>query len=513
MTQHFEADVAVIGTGAGGGTLAYALKDSGAEILLLERGGFLPSEAENWSPAAVFGEQRYKTTERWRDGTGRSFRPGMHYFVGGNTKVYGAALPRLRCEDFSAYDHADGNSPAWPITYEELEPYYQRAEVLYRVHGTATEDPTEPPRSGPYPFPPVPDEPEIARLRERLLAQGLHPYSIPLGIDLAVGGTCVRCATCDGYPCRVHAKSDADTRAVRPALESQAVTLRTHAFVERLVTTSDGDRVTQAHGVGSDGPFTVSAKTFVIACGAVNSAALLLRSRSAAHPDGLANSSGHVGRNYMSHVHTGILALGPHRNHTSFQKTLAVNDYYLQTDDSPHRMGTLWLIGKIRGPMLRAVIERVPASISGLVAAHSVDWWACTEDVPKPDNRVTLDPDGTIRIAWTPNDLGPHQRLVSRARQVLRQAGYKFVLTRRMGIEFNAHQCGTVRFGSDPRDSVLNPLCRAHDVSNLYVVDASFFPSSAALNPVLTIAAQALRVADQIGSCSGPRPVCRWSCT
>jgi choline dehydrogenase-like flavoprotein len=496
MPQALAADVAIIGTGAGGGTLAYALKDSGAQVVLLERGGFLPSEPENWSPGAVFGEQRYKADERWRDGDGRSFRPGIQYFVGGNTKVYGAALARMRREDFAEYRLEDGVSPAWPITYDDLEPYYGRAERLYRVHGVTGEDPTEPPRSSPYPFPPVPDEPVIAELRARLRRQGLHPYSLPLGIDLAEEGTCIRCGTCDGFPCRVGAKSDADVRCVRPAIESPNVALLTETCVERLTTSDDGSRVTAAECRTPQGTLRVQARTFVVSCGAVNSAALLLRSTSAAHPDGLANSSGQVGRNYMSHVHTSLLALAPRRNTTTFQKTLAVNDYYHGDDGWPYPLGTLWLIGKVRAPMLRATMRGLPNGVARAVAARSVDWWACSEDVPSPDRRVTLDPDGTIRVSWRPTNLRSHRRLVGLGRRMLRRAGYPVVLHRHMGPEFNAHQCGTARFGTDAGTSVLDPLCRTHDVENLFVVDSSFFPSSAVLNPVLTIAAQALRVAD-----------------
>jgi choline dehydrogenase-like flavoprotein len=492
--NHF--DIAIIGTGAGGGTLAFGLKDSGARVLLLERGPFLPSQSANWSPQSVFGDQIYKTTELWRNAEGRAFRPGMQYFVGGNTKVYGAALPRMRRKDFTAYPHEDGISPAWPITYEELEPYYERAENLYRVHGSAGEDPTEPERTSGYPYPAVPDEPVVAELRGRLRAQGLHPYSLPLGIDLRPEGTCIRCGTCDGYPCRVMAKSDADARCVRPVLEGSSVSLQTEAFVTRLECNRDGDRVVEARGVGKRGAFVASAKTFVVSCGAVNSAALLVRSASPAHPDGLANRSGQVGRNYMAHVHSGILAFRRERNTTTFQKTLAVNDYYEGEDDWPYPLGSLWLIGKVRGPMLRALIRGLPRPVARTLAARSIDWWACSEDLPNPDHRVTVDPDDSIRVTWRPTNLQSHRRLVAHGRRMLRRAGYPLVLSRRMGVEFNAHQCGTARFGRDPRDSVLDPLGRTHDVENLYIVDASFFPSSAVLNPVLTIAAQALRVAD-----------------
>ena len=302
-------DIVIIGTGAGGGTLAYALRDSGARVLLVERGDFLPQEPQNWQPAEVFDQRRYKPPEDWLDAQGRPFHPGVHYFVGGNTKVYGAALPRFRREDFRAIEHEGGTSPAWPIGYDDLEPYYAAAERMYMVHGEPGQDPTEPPRAGPFPFPAVPHEPYIEDLAARLRAQGAHPFALPMGIDLRPGGRCVRCKTCDGFPCKVLAKGDAEVCAVRPALSSERVTLWTRAYARRLLTDPSGRRVT-ALEVERDGTLlTVSAELFVVSCGAANSAALLLRSASGMHPNGLANSSGLVGRNYMVHNNTALMAV------------------------------------------------------------------------------------------------------------------------------------------------------------------------------------------------------------
>jgi choline dehydrogenase-like flavoprotein len=497
--MHSAYDIIIIGSGAGGGTLAYALRDSGARVLLLERGDFLPQEPENWNPTAVFDQQRYKPKEVWRDAEGRPFHPGVHYYVGGNTKVYGAALPRLRREDFDLIEHEGGVSPAWPIRYQDLEPYYARAEQIYMVHGASGEDPTEPPRSGPFPFPAVPHEPYIAELAERLRIQGLHPFGFPLGIDLRAGGRCVRCKTCDGFPCNVLAKSDADVRCVRVATQSANVELLTRAYARRLLADSSGRRVVAVE-VERDGErFEVPADIVVVACGAVNSAALLLRSANAAHPNGLANSSGLVGRNYMVHNNTALMAVHPtRRNPTTFQKTLAVNDFYFASDSWPHPMGNLQLLGKLQAGMLTANQRLVPRRLLQGMTDRSVDWWVMSEDLPDSENRVRLGSDGGIRIHWRPNNLVAHAQLVRAARRMLRRAGYPIVLTQRMGIETNSHQCGTLRFGEDPAASVLDPFCRTHDLANLYVVDSSFFPSSAAVNPALTIAAQALRVADHM---------------
>ncbi len=493
-------DLVIIGTGMGGGTLAYALRDSGRKILLLERGDYLPSESENWSPEAVFDRKRYKPKEQWFDHTGHPFSPGVHYFVGGNTKVYGAALPRFRQEDFSSLEHEEGVSPGWPVTYEDFEPYYCRAEKMLFVHGETGSDPTDPPRSASFPFPAVPDEPYIKDLRTRLEGQGLHPFSLPLGIDLRSGGTCIRCKTCDGFPCKVFAKADADICCVRPAVASEKIELLTRAFARRLITDASGEKVTEVE-IERDGEVRrIGADTFVVSCGAVNSVALLLRSASAHHPNGLANSSGLVGRNYMVHNNTALMAIHPFRiNRTTFQKTMAVNDFYFRGETGyRYPLGNLQLLGKLQAGMLTADQRWVPKPILRALANRSVDWWVMSEDLPDPENRVTLGQGGRIEVHFRPHNLGAHTRLIKAATRMLKKAGYPIVWIQRMGIETNSHQCGTMRFGTDPKSSVLNLFCRSHDVTNLFVVDSSFFPSSAAVNPALTIAAQALRVADHI---------------
>ena len=501
MTRAYHADMVIVGSGMGGGTLAWALRDSGAKVLLLERGDFLPSEPENWSPEAVFGENRYKTKERWRDACGGWFSPGVHYFVGGNTKVFGAALPRLREADFGEIQHAGGVSPAWPISYHDLAPYYDRAERLYWVHGEAEVDPTDPPRSGPFPFPPMPPDPYMEDLAERFRLQGLHPAPLPLGLDYRPGGRCVRCETCDAFPCRALAKGDAEACAVRPAIESPNVELWTNTFATRIMTNPSGDRVTGVEVQRGGEWMRVAADIVVVAGGAVNSAALLLRSATDRHPHGLANSSGLVGRNYMVHTNSVLVAIDFRRpNPTVFQKTISLNDFYHAGFDSefPFPMGNLQPIGKLQAAMMRGVARHAPDWSLRAAARQSVDWWVMSEDLPDQANRVTLDSGGDIVIHWRPNNLAAHLRLMREARTMLRRAGYPILLDRQMGIATNSHQCGTLRFGSDPRRSVLDSYCRAYDVDNLYVVEASFFPSSAAVNPALTIAAQSLRVGDHL---------------
>lgn len=496
-TEHF--DVVIIGTGAGGGTMAHALSSTGARILVLERGQAVPQEAENWDPAAVWQQQRYRPAERWLDRRGRPFLPFVHYVVGGNTKFWGSVLYRLRRDDFDEIEHADGVSPAWPIDYATLAPWYDAAERLYHVHGEVDGDPTEVPRSA-FPYPPVRHEPAIAELVAQLRDQGLHPTALPLGmVSPGEPGGCQLCSTCNSFPCRIRAKSDADTMCIEPATGSDNVTLWTGARALRLVTDARGGRVVAAEVLRGGRRVRVTGDTFVVSCGAVNSAALLLQSASDRHPDGLANSSGLVGRRYMAHLSTMMEAVHPWRvNPTVFQKTVAVNDFYRAGHGRPYPLGHLQSQGRAHGPIVQAAVPVLPRRFCDAVVRRGVDWLAMSEDLPRESNRVTVEGDGRIRLSYRPNNLGPHRELVREARRMFRRAGYWPVITWSFNVRNTTHQCGTLVFGTDPRTSVLDPWCRSHDVENLFVVDASFFPSSAAVNPGLTIIAQALRVADHL---------------
>ncbi|MGE0393824.1 MAG: GMC oxidoreductase [Vicinamibacterales bacterium] len=503
-------DIIIIGSGAGGGTLAHALAGTSARVLVLDRGDYIPQEPENWDPDAVWRDLRYRTDERWLDGDDRVFRPYTHYCVGGNTKFWGAVLYRFREEDFGALAHVDGVSPAWPIAYRDLAPYYDRAERLYQVRGDSADDPTEPPR-GPFPHPAVPHEGKTAAMVEGLRQQGLHPTPLPLGV-LRPGEPdgCRLCRTCNSFPCRVLAKSDADVCCVRPVAGAGNVTLWTNAYVTRLETDAGGRTVVAAE-VEKDGEIVrLTASTFVVSCGAVNSAALLLRSGGDRHPDGLANSSGLVGRRYMAHIATMISAtrLGDFNN-VSFQKTIAINDFYLKGRDVDYPLGQIQSQGHIHPVMIQmaAPPDYQPLAISipqwfysAAWTAWSTEWLAMTEDLPHEENRVTVTETGHIRLTYHLSNQVAHQKLVDEVDRMLKGLGYHFIKPVSFGVGNTTHQCGTVVFGEDPKTSVLDPFCRAHDVDNLYVVDASFFPSSAAVNPGLTIAAQALRVADHLKS-------------
>jgi choline dehydrogenase-like flavoprotein len=509
-------DVIVIGSGAGGGTLVNHLAPSGKRVLLLERGDWLPQEKQNWSSQDVFVDGRYISPDTWHYADGEAFQPQVHYFVGGATKLYGAALYRLRKEDFDELRHHDGISPAWPIEYSEMEPYYARAEDLYEVHGARGEDPTEPPSTGPYPHPAVSHEPRIQQLHDDLAAAGYHPFHAPCGVMLNEEARpfsiCVRCGECDGFPCLVHAKSDAEVCAVRPALMHQNVTLMTNSQAIRLETNGPGTAVTGVvvdHGDGA-APVTYNADIVVVACGAANSAKLLLCSGTERHPNGLANGSDQVGRNYMFHNSQAVLALSQEENPTVFQKTLGLNDFYFSGPDFDYPLGNIQMVGKSQAPMFRGEkpIETKLAPTRSLeeIARHAVDFWLSTEDLPRPENRVTLARDGAVKLAYTPTNDESRGRLYNQLKSMLGHIGMHpdhllhrhAYLKTAIPVAGCAHQAGTCRFGTDPARSVLDRNCRAHEIDNLYVVDTSFFPSIGAVNPALTAMANGIRVGDHL---------------
>jgi choline dehydrogenase-like flavoprotein len=497
VTEHY--DIIIIGTGAGGGTMAHALASSGARILILERGDFVPQEEENWNPEAVWKHLRYQTTERWIDDRGREFRPYTHYCVGGNTKFWGSVLYRLRREDFDAVEHAGGVSPAWPIDYDTLEPFYDEAERLYQVRGQHGVDPSEPPR-GPYPFESVPHASGMEAIVERLRGMGLHPSPLPLGL-LRPGKSdgCILCNTCNSFACKLHAKSESDVCCIRPAIERANVTLWTRACARRLLTDGPGNKVVGVEVERDGQTVRVGGSLFVVACGAINSAALLLQSATSAHPNGLANSSGLVGKRYMAHLATMMQGFHPfRRNPIVFQKTVAINDFYLRGPGSGYPLGQIQSQGRTHGVMAQTVVPWIPLWAYEAWVSRGVDWLVMSEDLPSERNQVTVNGDGRIRLQYRPNNLTAHRQLVTLTHRILRRLGFWVVVKHSHGAKNTTHQCGTLCFGTDPRTSVLDPYCRSHDVDNLFVVDASFFPSSAAMNPGLTIAAQALRVAEHI---------------
>ena len=503
-------DVIVIGSGAGGGTLTHALAPTGKRILLLERGDWMPREPQNWDSKAVWIDKRYANSGKWTDAaTGKMFTPKQHYYVGGNTKVYGAILFRFRERDFGEINHVDGVSPAWPIDYHDLAPWYDRAEALYQVHGEHGIDPTEPPAATPYAFPAISHEPRIEQLNSDLRKAGLNPFPLPNGILLDESApwrsACIRCATCDGYACPTNGKADAAVIAVEPALRYPNVTLRTNSVVTLLETDSTGRTVTgivvQRGGIEE----RYSADVVVVAAGAINSAALLLRSRNDRHPDGLGNSSGQVGRNLMLHNNSSLIAFSNMPNPTKFQKTLGINDFYFGDPDSDFDfpLGAMQMLGKSDATLIGFDVK--DAADPAEVARHALDFWLTTEDLPLPDNRVTVDDDGDISLRYTPTNLVAHARLRAKFESLLsamqcRDDVYENLsyVGGRLGLAGVAHQNGTIRFGPDPATAPLNLDCKLRELDNVYVADSSFFVSSTAVNPTLTIIANSLRVAEVV---------------
>jgi len=493
MASPETVDILIVGSGVGGATCAAGLAPAGARILILERGARLRDSAEARDARAIFQRGVFRPQETWIDGAGQPFNPGNYYYVGGNSKLYGAVLLRYRARDFDPVRYRDGETPGWPFPYSELEPWYCLAETLYNVRGAVGFDPTEPKHSAPYPFSAVPDEPAIAKVRERLRRVGLNPFSLPLGVD--VDKWLARAKTpWDAFPDTGTGKMDAETCALRQALAHANVQLRENARVERLLVGRDGKRITGAQALVAGERKIISARVVILAAGAVNSAALLL----ASGDGGIANRSDAVGRHFMNHNCSALLAIDPRTvNDSVYQKTLGVNDFYLDDGRSGPPLGNIQLLGRVTAPILKSNIPSAPEWALSLLTRRAVDWYAMSEDLPNPESRVTVR-GGQIHLDWKRSNWSAHEGLVKAFKERLRAASYPIVLSKPFDRRTPSHQCGTVRMGNDPKTSPLDPFCRAWDHPNLFVVDASFLPTSAAVNPSLTIAAQALRVADHI---------------
>ncbi|MDX0009835.1 choline dehydrogenase-like flavoprotein [Sinorhizobium medicae] len=485
-----QPDIVIIGSGMGGATLAAGLAGSGARIVILERGEAIVDTPQARDARAIFIDKHFRTTERWQVGK-RRVRPSHYYCVGGNTKFYGAILIRYRREDFGEKQHFTGTSPAWPFSYETFEPWYSAAETLYAVRGTLDEDPTEPYHSIPYPHPPVPDEPDIARFRAELRGVGLHPASLPLGIDIDAWLQRGQ-DPWDAFPDTTGGKMDAQTRGLATALADSLISLETGARVDRLEVSPDGRRVAAVHYRQHGETKVLRPGLVVLSAGAINSAAILLRSGA------IANSSDQVGRNYMNHNGAMMLVIDPRRrNRAVYQKTIHVNDFYFGDGANPRPLGNFQMVGKVSAPMLASATGYVPRGILSAVAQRSIDCFAMSEDLPDPESRVHVR-GSDIALDWKRTNLPALTHLLTALKERLRACGYPIIFTQRYTEENSGHQCGTVRMGNDPAKAPLDPYCRAYDQPNLFVVDASFLPNSAAVNPSLTVAAQALRVADHI---------------
>ncbi len=492
-------DIIIIGSGAGGGTLACKLAPSGKKILVLERGDYIPKEKENWDPKEVFTNGRYRTTEKWYDKDDKPFSPYAHYAVGGNTKMYGAALFRLRESDFKDTRHYGGVSPAWPIKYDDLEPFYEEAEKLYSVHGERGIDPTEPRANSVYPLPALKHEPSMQDLFDSIRGLGYRPFPLPIGVRLnnnKEGSSPIHLSNFDGFPDPTEAKADAQVVALKEALKTSTVTLLTHAHVDRLVTDKSKRRISVVEVTRHGEKISFEGGLVVLAAGAVNSAAILLRSGN------LANSSGLVGRNYMLHQNGCVINFSQKLNTSQFQKSFSLSDFYHEAEDSEFPLGTIQLMGK-NDPdtVLGLTQEQLPGKSFEELSTHSIDFWITSEDLPDYNNQVTLGKDGSIKTIYTVNNREAYDRLKKKLYTILDKLAEKDPLYKNavrvgydLGVSGVSHQMGTLKFGKDPKTSVLDVNCKAHDIDNLYAVDASFFVSSGAFNPSLTIMANALRV-------------------
>ncbi len=503
-------DFMIIGTGIGGSTMALKLAKSGKSVLILERGGFIPKEKDNWDPLKVMVMGKYRPLEEWLDKDDKPFRPFIHYNVGGNSKVYGAALFRFRLSDFENVQHYGGVSPEWPLKYDSFEKYYTEAEKMFHVHGLRGLDPTEPPTQVPYPLPPLVYEPEIVSLVAKLQEIGLKPFPLPMGIrfpqDSDPNEPPVFLENFDGYPDPTDSKSDGYSCGLKQILQFPNVTLITHAFVSKLLTSEDGRKVIKVVTLVNGEECEFIADKVILACGAVNSAALLLRSKNDHHTNGLANSSDQVGRNLMIHHNGCMVAFTKMKNLTLFQKSFGLADFYHHADDSKLPLGEIQLMGKNDPETIKFLgKDKFPNKTYEELREMAIDFWLTAEDLPSPDNRVTLTQNGQIKVNYERNNILAFERLQQKLKQVFEKLGsldenFKDTFWNGYNLDISgmSHQNGTLRFGMDPKTSVLDINCKAHDLDNLYVVDASFFPSCGAFNPSLTIAANSLRVSEYI---------------
>ncbi len=493
--QHY--DVIIIGSGAGGGTLAHKLAHAGKQILILERGDFMPLSEQNRTNVDVFKRERYHAPEQWYDQVGEPFSPQTNYAIGGNTKIYGATLMRMRSRDFEAVPCQQGLSPQWELSYADFEPYYTAAEQLYQVHGSTDQDPSEPFHSQAYPYPAPDHDLCMQAVIAALGHQALHPAALPLSLTRQAGDP----------------TGDAEVFGIQPILSLDNVTLKTGALVTYLHTNPSGQVVKAVEATIGNQDWLFSGDIVVLACGAINSAALLLKSANDRHPHGLANSSDQVGRNLMKHQMSAVVQLSTETNSGTFPRSVSINDYYWGDQNYDYPMGHIQNTGGLlqdvifaeSPPVLSLLAKVLPGFGLKQLAYRSIGWWVQTEVLPDPNNRVLWDK-SKLRVEFTPNNTEAHDRLVVRWIDILQSVEKQIKGFHAGGlhprgeapIQVVAHQCGTCRFGTDRTQSVLNLECQAHEIDNLYVVDSSFFPSCPSVSPALTVIANALRVGDHL---------------
>ncbi|WP_223633121.1 FAD-dependent oxidoreductase [Corallococcus sp. EGB] len=480
-------DVVIIGSGPGGSTLAHGLSRRGARVLVVEEGDFLRPDPSR-EDASIHMQE---------------FMQGPQpSFVGGPSKFYGAALYRLREQDFQATATETGESPAWPVRYGDLEPFYDEAEHLYAVRGSTHEDPSEPPRSRPFPHGPIEHEPYIAPIVERLRAQGLPVSYIPKAVDVGPGGRCILCARCDGHYCQRDAKMDAEVAALRPALATGRVQLLTRTECLRVLTTPDGRRTTGVLLKQDGETWEVDADVVAVCAGFARTPLLLRRSRNDAHPEGIGNASGCLGRYLAGHT-AGLLfpMRGLERVPDLHQKTFAINAFYGPTAEWPYPLGVIQAAGQL--PLWKSV-PAVARPFVRFIVERSVTCFLMTEAVASRESGFVFQGEQIVRMEPPRPNVKTFRRLRRMAMDIFKKAGFPVVLAPRSPADL-WHLVGTARFGEDPATSVLDPHCRIHGMDNLYVVDSCFLPSAGAVNTTLTVIAMSLRVAESIAARVPPR--------
>jgi len=513
-------DAVVIGSGFGGSMVAHTLVRAGQRVLMLERGGWVARGPENWDPRAVgLISPSYSTKSPYHvTADGRRQAAGLWQCVGGQSVFYGGASFRFRERDFQHDPIIVGDSnAAWPFCYADIEPFYARAEELLGVAGESGVDPTEPPRSSPYPQRPSRLSRSAQAIADAATRLGMKPFRIPLAISYSARGAgraCINCGTCDGYACAAEAKNDLATSVI-PELMRCGMTLRTNTVCTRLV--RDGSRIVAAEYVdrvtGEHG--RVTARCFVLAAGTLATPHLVLASAL----DEVSPARDAIGRYLTRHCNAVVLGAFPHppNREGGFDKQIAIHDFYhgaLSLDsrqgdgDDPERavrpLGSIQQMTPSRG-LVQAYLPRGIRNAAALVMSRFTGLLIIAEDEPNRENAVALDPSVRdqfgmpglhIEHRYSAGDKAAAAALIARAKAVLREAGARFCIVHR--IATFSHALGTMRMGYDSRSSPLDADGRFRGLDNLYVTDGSALPRSAGVNPSLTIAANALRIGAQI---------------
>ena len=494
----YDFDVIVIGGGAGGATFAYACARAGKSVLVLERGkSVTPTSTVHDEKAMMIDKRPYD--DREIDVNGSALRLYMGGILGGGTSLYGGALVRPSEEDFHPGRHYGKRIPRaiwdWPITYQDLEPYYTEAERLYGVAGCGDEDygPLKKPAKG-YPGIPLPLHPLNQRLVAKNRLHGLRPFRLPLAID---SSRCLRCGVCAGYICPTGARSSATQLLDRAIAEGHRLTIKTQIEVERLdEEPGRGTSVISVLDRATGERSTYRARRYVLGAGAIGSSLLLIRSELGGPL---------VGRNYMMHIASVVIGIYPKASsaETSFIKQLGFADFYFGTKNFPHKMGIVQSL-PVPGPLMTAKHSPfLPARVRHFFRQRILPLAGIIEDLPNPANRVTLGPNGEARLThrYGKYDIVRRKRLTPHVARILKRSGTVYCVKRQfLSDEHVAHQCGTLRFGNDPAHAVLDSDCRMYANPNVFVVDGSFLPTSLGVGPGLTIMANALRVASTVAA-------------